>query len=220
MFWANVTKSDVKLSGKDTVVVGGMNTIEVIFSFSADWDNLTTIIAVFKTPKVLVSVDITKEKKITIPWECCDRVGDDIFIGAYGVNEEGLIINPTMWTKLGTVVDGVRIDSAIETEPTNTIFSGLLTKIDNLGNVLDDVLEISDGMSDAIETLEERTLEHREKIDTAENDIEFYSHHPNLKERENQDQHPIGAITGLVSAIGENLTIDEMMELFGGESDA
>lgn len=215
MYWANVDKSNVKLSGKDTIVVGGVKTLGIIFNFSDDWDNLTTIVAVFKTPKVVMAIDVTNDRTTTIPWECCDRIGDEIFVGAYGIDEEGSVVNPTTWTRIGVVVDGVRITNAVESEPTKTIFSKILDDIDSINSSINEIVEAADEMSDAIETLEVRTLEHREKIDTNEDNIEFYSHHPNIKDRGKPDQHPISAVEGLSDALDDSLVPDDLVQLFG-----
>lgn len=203
MYWANVDKSEIKLSGKNTIVVGGVNTIYVAFNISDDWDGLSTIVAVFKTPKVILAVDITSSRTVTIPWECCQRVGDEIFIGLYGLDEDGGIVNPTTWTRLGVVVDGVQINNITESEPTKTIFAKILDDIESINGTINDIADAADMMSDAIETLEVRTLEHREKIDTNEDNIEFYSHHPNIKDRSEQNQHPIESIDGLSDIIDE-----------------
>lgn len=57
-------------------------------------------------------------------------------------------------------------------------------------------------------------------------DINTYSQHPNLSKRDQAEQHPISAISGLTNSLGEKLTrddyltTDEVLNLIGGTNNA
>ncbi|MBQ0067183.1 MAG: DUF4886 domain-containing protein [Phascolarctobacterium sp.] len=82
----------------------GSNGIIVSFSFGQDWQNLSKTV-IFKYGANQKDVILT-EASVTIPWECLQNVGDEIIIGIYGSNAEGTIAIPTLYAKLGEVVEG------------------------------------------------------------------------------------------------------------------
>lgn len=196
MYWANVTGNSIEISGSGTLVVGSANANQVIFSFSAEWANLTRI-AVFKSSINMVAVEVPSNQTVYIPWECCEEVDDVIYLGAYGLDADGNIRRPTTWAALGRVVDGVNIDSAGHSDPTKSIFIDLVEKVDQLGRDILGADTDAEGLSLAIENLEATTTEHRAKIDALEESQELYSHHGNLKGRDEPNQHPASSIEGL-----------------------
>lgn len=216
MYWANVSGNSIEVSGKETLVVGNANVNLVIFSFSSEWTSLRRI-AVFKNSINMVAVDVPSNQTVEIPWECCEEVNDTVYLGAYGLDDEGNVKRPTTWVSLGKIVDGVNIDTVGHSEPTKSIFIDLIEKVDSLSR---DVLGSDynmDGISLAIENLEETMTDHRTKIDGLEETTEYQSHHSNLKGRDEANQHPVSSIDGLSEAIGTDLTPDDLTKLLGGE---
>lgn len=217
MYWANVSGNSIKISGASTLVVGNVNANPVIFSFSSEWMSLRRV-AVFRNSINMVAVDVPMNNIVLIPWECCEEINDTVYLGAYGLDDEGTIRRPTTWAALGKIVDGVNIDAAGHSDPTKSIFIDLMEKVDSLSrDVLGSDYDM-DSVSLAIENLESTASEHRDKIDALEEASELYSHHSNLKGRDESNQHPVASIEGLQEAIGEDLTPDDLPELLGGET--
>lgn len=214
MYWANVSGNSVEVSGGGTLVVGNANANSVIFSFSSEWTNLRRI-AVFRNAINMIAVDVPSTQIVPIPWECCEEVDDTVYLGAYGLDDDGNVKRPTTWAAIGKIVDGVNLDSAGHSDPTKSIFINLLEKVDSLSR---DVLGSDANMDEvslAIENLEATATDHRTKIDSLEEATELYSHHENLKGRGEPNQHPVSSIEGLDSAIGEDLRPEDLEELLG-----
>ncbi len=219
MYWANVSGNSIEVSGRGALVVGNANANSVIFSFSAEWVGLRRI-AVFKNSINMIAVDVPSSQIVYIPWECCEEVDDTVYLGAYGLDDEGTVKRPTTWAAIGKIVDGVNIDSAGHSDPTKSIFIDLLNKVDSLSR---DVLGSDANMDEvslAIENLESTATDHMAKITALEEDTELYSYHRNLKGRDEVSQHPVSSIEGLEAAVGEDLTPADLNELLGigGES--
>lgn len=214
MYWANVNGNSIEVSGRSVLVVGNVNANQVIFSFSSEWGDLRRV-AVFKNSINMVAVDVPSNQAVYIPWECCEAVDDVVYLGAYGLDEDGNVRRPTTWTTLGKVVDGVDIDGAGHADPTKSIFIDLVEKVDSLSRDILGSDTSMDAISLAIENLETTTTDHRAKIDALEETTELYSHHENLKGRDTPNQHPVSAIEGLSESIGEDLKPEDLNELLG-----
>lgn len=217
MYWANVDENILSVSGQSVIVVGNANANQVVFSFSDEWDGLMRV-AVFRNSINVIAVEVPRSGTITIPWECCEEVGDVVYLGAYGLDSDGMVKRPTTWTTLGTIVDGVDINGAGCSEPTKSIYLKLLDKVEDISQDVADSQDSIHEISGAIEDLENSSTSNREKLDALEESNEFFSIHGNLKQRDDLSQHPISAIDGLEEAIGSDLVPSELDELLGGET--
>lgn len=217
MYWANVDENSIGISGKSILVVGNANANKIIFSFSGEWDGLKKI-AVFKNSINIISVEVPDNLTLCIPWECCEEIGDTVYLGVYGIDEDNNIRRPTVWTAIDKIVDGVDMDGAGHTEPTKTIFVELLEKVEELDRgVMDTNIDIS-GISSAVENLEKGSTDSYEKLGILEAEVEKYSYHPNLKGREEPNQHPISSIEDFKDYDGGDMTPEGLLELLGGGS--
>lgn len=203
MYWVDVNENDVSSVGTDTIVRNNINAVKVKFSFSEEWDNLIKNV-VFRGSGKTIGIELSTDL-VTIPWECCKTINESIYVGAYGVDTNGSVLRPTVWTLLGRVVDGVDVNGVLAPSSSNNTLG---TIIEALGDLKDDLDEAMDRVNDMSENLTD-----------VEKDLETYSEHPNLYGRDEPDQHPIEAIRGLSEALGTHnyLTPDELKELLGGD---
>lgn len=205
MYWVNVNQNTVDVTGLDVIVRNNVNAVQVKFSFSEEWDNLTKIV-VFRGSKKVVAVK-PENDLVTIPWECCKNIDDIIYVGAYGIDSNGTIVRPTTWARIGRIVDGVDVSGAASPKPSDSTFAEI---IDAIGDLKDDL----DAMSDRVSAVSEN-------LGDVENDLEIYSNHQNLNGLDEPDQHPVSAIIGLEGRLTpvEYLTPDELKILLGGDDD-
>lgn len=85
-------------------VVAGTVGLEVEFSFDPTWGALKKT-AVFRVGSKTRDVCDAGEKVI-VPWELLQKPGSCLWAGVYGVNEEGNLQIPTVWTDLGVIQPG------------------------------------------------------------------------------------------------------------------
>lgn len=204
MYWVNVDSNTVTVSGSDVIVQNNVNAVQVKFSFSEEWDNLTEMIIFRGSGKVIGVRPI--DGITTIPWECCKVINDTIYVGAYGIDSDGTIVRPTTWGQIGRVVDGVDVDGVASPNPSDSTFVDI---IDALGDLKDDV-----------DDMDKRVSYMSENLSDFEDDLETYSYHQNLHGLDEPDQHPISAVTDLERRLTpiSYLTGDELEILLGGDS--
>lgn len=203
IYWVNVDENVVVVTGTDVIVRNNINAVKVKFSFSEEWDDLTKNV-VFRGSGKTIGIELSSDL-VTIPWECCKTVNDQIYVGAYGVDSNGSVLRPTIWSLLGRIVDGVNVSGVLSPSPSDSILG---TVIEALGDLKDD-----------IDAAMNRVDEISENLSDVETDFETYSEHPNLYGRNEPDQHPIEAITGLQDALVTHsyLTPEELKELIRGD---
>lgn len=131
MILANVTANSIAISNKELLVTGSSRTNLVQFSFSEDWDDLIQI-AVFKTVLHQIALQIPSTHLLSIPWECYETIGDTVQIGCYGVNASNRILLPTVWSDLGSIVDGTDIVGSVRGTASDDIYSKLLNAVADL----------------------------------------------------------------------------------------
>lgn len=204
MYWVNVNENTVDVVGSDVIVQNNVNAVQVKFSFSEEWDNLKEMV-VFRGSGKAISIRPI-DGLVTIPWECCKTINDVIYVGAYGIDDNGMIVRPTTWGQIGRVVDGVDVDVVVSPTPNDNTFSEIIGAI---GDLKDDIDDMSTRVSDMSENLSD-----------FEGDLETYSYHQNLHGLEEPDQHPIEAVIGLKEKLVTTnyLTPDELRILLGGDS--
>lgn len=101
-----------------TSVAESINTEFVEFVFDSAWDNLIKY-ACFKNSKVDKEYHILLNETNTcaVPWEVLAEPGL-LYVGALGTNEEGAVVQPTIWVQISKVVDGVSPTGDISEEAT------------------------------------------------------------------------------------------------------
>lgn len=99
-----VTGNIARVIEKPAKITSGTVGLPVEFTFDSQWEGLDKI-AVFQAGYVrkhmVLVVDAT-----AVPMEVLARPGVRLNIGVYGVNEDGSVAIPTIWTSLGNIREG------------------------------------------------------------------------------------------------------------------
>lgn len=122
MILAKVNLNHITIQTNELLTSGSVNVNEVKFSFSADWNDLSKT-AIFKTTKKTKSIILTTDSCI-IPWEVLADAGEALWVGVYGTQGKTMAI-PTIWAKLGRVLDGAELDAS-DREPTPDVYAQIL----------------------------------------------------------------------------------------------
>ncbi len=97
-------KTKLTLQSREQLTSGSVNVYPVQFRFSPDWEGLTRT-AVFKAGSELRSVSLDGSGECILPWEVLTVPGWQLMAGVYGIRG-GKTVLPTVWTNLGTILEG------------------------------------------------------------------------------------------------------------------
>lgn len=92
---------------RELLVCGNVNTYEVKFTLSEDWQALDSISAVFNTDGGVYPV-IMDGTTVKIPWEVLTEPNQTVFVGLYGYTGEQLVMVSNL-VVLGDVVPGGKL---------------------------------------------------------------------------------------------------------------
>jgi len=115
IFILRANKNKLEVLEREPVTSGSVNVYRVRFEFSPDWQGLTRK-AVFKTGKGSRTVLLDESGECVIPWEVLTVYGLPLMVGVFGTLDETVL--PTIWTSLGTILEGVPIASPDARPPT------------------------------------------------------------------------------------------------------
>lgn len=162
MIEANVLKNAITLTEREQMTSGSVNVYHVHFHFSSHWDDLEKV-AIFKTPTTIINVPI-EDNVCVVPWEVTTTPGLTVDLGVYGIKASQIIL-PTIWIRLGTIVEGVFIGEAESGDHTPDIYDAILSKMHEL---LEEVQSIKDVTlsSEDIETIIERYFKEHPSTDS------------------------------------------------------
>lgn len=149
MIEANVLKNSITLTEREQMTSGSVNVYHVHFHFSSHWDDLEKV-AIFKTPTTIINVPI-EDNVCVVPWEVTTTPGLTVDLGVYGIKASQVIL-PTIWIRLGVIVEGVFIGEAESGDHTPDIYDAILSTVQEL---LEEVQSIKDVTlsSEDIETI-------------------------------------------------------------------
>lgn len=133
MIEVNVLKNQLVVTEREQITSGSVNVYAVHFHFTSDWDELEKV-AVFQAPGIIINVPINNNIAV-IPWEVMTTPGVIVQLGVYGIKTLTTIL-PTIWTNLGTVVEGVIIGDAESTGHTPDIYETILQKFKEIDEEL------------------------------------------------------------------------------------
>lgn len=196
VFYAEKGKLTVR--EREVLVCGSVNTYQVCFEFSGEWEGLVRT-ALFRAGNQTIPVRLDKTGQCTIPWEVLAARGYMLYAGIYGTRGSE-VVRPTTWAPCGYIRDGT------EMEPGNKPATP---------GIYEQILEEAAGKGDGLSyDGEELTLLSGDRalsaVSLAGGD------HGTLRNREAPDQHPIRAITGLQEAldtIPQPMSAGELREL-------
>lgn len=123
MLQINVSVADATVATKETLTAGRVG-LECQFGFSAEWDGLAKV-AVFDGAEAR-DVAMTDGDTVTVPWECLASAGYTLRVGVYGMNAEGTIVIPTVWAKVGKILDAAAPTEQDSQEPSPELAAQLL----------------------------------------------------------------------------------------------
>lgn len=123
MLQINVSVADATVATKETLTAGRVG-LECQFGFSAEWDDLAKV-AVFDGAEAR-DVAMTDGDTVTVPWECLASAGYTLRVGVYGMNAEGTIVIPTVWAKVGKILDAAAPTEQDSQEPSPELAAQLL----------------------------------------------------------------------------------------------
>lgn len=126
MILAHVNRNCLTVQKSELLTSGSCRVNEIKFVFSEDWDELKKT-AVFKTTKKQISVLLTTDICV-VPWEVLSDADESLWVGVYGTKGETVVL-PTIWGKLGRVLDGAELGEDAK-EPTPNAYAQILLLLD------------------------------------------------------------------------------------------
>lgn len=201
MFELNVQKNQIAVTSREDVTSGSAGVYRVRFTFSEDWTGLTKT-AVFRAGGVGVSVLLTGEE-CDVPPEVTGKclAGYGLRVGLYGVRGDAVILN-TVWSDLATIQDGVCTPHEEPFTPSqfDQVLAALAKKGDGLSWDGAKLALVSEGkeVSSVV-------------INTGGGGGGGTSDHRLLSHREDENQHPVEAISGL-----DEISNVEILKLWNG----
>ena len=113
---------------------------QVQFMFNDHWTNMKKTAVFKRCGKTIDVVDSEWNGDIvTVPSEMTEEAGLQVYVGVYGVSEDGKRITPTLYAPLGTVALGAEPDGDPSTDPTLPVWAQLQGDIDKIKDELEDV---------------------------------------------------------------------------------
>lgn len=200
MFELYAKKNKLTVLEREAVTSGSVNVYAVHFNFSSDWDSLTKT-AVFQAGEVSRAVLLPADGVCSIPWEVLAAPNVALKAGVFGTRD-GSVVLPTVWASLGVILRGVDSDETAR-PPSPGVYEQLLDALERKADGLD-----YDGSFLSL-------LSGKKVLDTVpiaggggEGGV---SDHRLLSHREDAEQHPIEAISGL-----EEISNLELLKIWNG----
>ena len=109
------------LKETETLTAGMVNYPQVLLTFSDAWDGMGKVATCRAGADPSSAVDVegivtyALGSTFTVPSECLEDSGVELYIGVQGVNAQNEVVIPTIWVSAGTIMDGVTPDEAINT---------------------------------------------------------------------------------------------------------
>ncbi len=104
MFELYAHKSLLALREREPLVSGAVDTVQVRFGFSEEWEGLSRTV-VFRAEGRSWELCLGDDCTCHIPWEALSEHDRELSVGVYGTLD-GRRVLPTVWAKLGTIREG------------------------------------------------------------------------------------------------------------------
>lgn len=175
-------------------VSGQVKSYSVVFELATpDWDGLS-VTAVFADGAVSKDVlGITAGEAVPVPHECMATAGRTVSVALYGTDSSGVVLN-TNYARLFRTGAGADPAGDTSADPTLPVWAQIQGQIGDL-----DELDTED-KSSLVAAINEAAQSGGGTGGTTD--------HTKLKNRDAADQHPIGAITGLETALAEKYSAE------------
>ena len=150
MFVIEVTNNRATTKRGELLTKGQVGA-QVQFTFNDHWTNMKKI-AVFKRCGKTIDVmdNAWNGDIITVPPEMTEEAGLLVYVGVYGVSEDGKRITPTLYAPLGAVARGADPNGDPSTDPTLPVWAHLQAQIGDLSNLTtEDKTSLVDAINEA-----------------------------------------------------------------------
>lgn len=119
-------KNQLSVRKREPITSGSVNVYEASFEFSDDWDGLKRF-TTFRAGNIYRSIVLDTNNTCLIPWETMVIPNVMLYVGVCGTKEEDIVL-PTIWAKLGMILQGSETGTEI-LPPTPDIWQQMLDKI-------------------------------------------------------------------------------------------
>ena len=135
MFKIKVT-TNLASTTRGELLTKGQIGAQVQFMFNDHWSDMKKTAVFKRCGKTIDVVDSEWNGDIvTIPSEMTEEAGLQVYVGVYGVSEDGKRITPTLYAPLGAVALGAEPDGDPSTDPTLPVWAQLQAQIGDLSNL-------------------------------------------------------------------------------------
>ena len=112
-----------EVTERPEIITSGTVGLPVEFTFDDSWAGLNKL-TVFRAGDVAITV----AEPGVVPWEVLEKPNVWLQIGVYGVNGDGTVVIPTLWTSVGVIHTGAD-PGEVAAEPTHTVWQEMLDRI-------------------------------------------------------------------------------------------
>lgn len=204
----DVYKANAVLRQQETITSGSQRAFSVFFNLECeDWSGLTKR-AVFRAGGVTREVLLDVTHICEIPWEVLEKPNVTLEIGVYGTDETGVVL-PTVWVSAGKIKQGTEQSKKAQT-PTPDVWEQLTGMIGNLESL---ETEAKDNIVNAVNEV-------KDSADAAMEEAKKPIAHKDTTGRDQPEQHPISAITGLEAELKGKVKRSEIGDTFEFSQDS
>lgn len=204
----DVYKANAVLRQQETITSGSQRAFSVFFNLECeDWSGLTKR-AVFRAGGVTREVLLDVTHICEIPWEVLEKPNVKLEIGVYGTDETGVVL-PTVWVSAGNIKQGTEQSKKAQ-NPTPDVWEQLTGMIGNLESL---ETEAKDNIVNAVNEV-------KDSADAAMEEAKKPIAHKDTTGRDQPEQHPISAITGLEAELKGKVKRSEIGDTFEFSQDS
>lgn len=204
----DVYKANAVLRQQETITSGSQKAFKAHFNFKCEeWSGLTKR-AVFKSGSVTKEVLLEATHICEIPWEVLKKPNVRLEIGVYGTDETGVVL-PTVWVSAGDIKQGTE-QSEESQNPTPDIWEQVTSTIGNPENL----------KTSAKDNIVNAVNEVKDSADAAMKEAKKPIAHKDTTGRDQPEQHPISAITGLETELKGKVKRSEIGDTFEFSQDS
>ena len=204
----DVYKANAVLRQQEAITSGSQRAFSVFFNFDREnWSGLTKR-AVFKAGGITREVLLDVTHICEIPWEVLRKPNVKLEIGVYGTDETGVVL-PTVWVSAGDIKQGTE-QSEESQSPTPDIWEQVTSTIGNPENL----------KTSAKDNIVNAVNEVKDSADAAMKEAKKPIAHKDTTGRDQPEQHPISAITGLEAELKGKVKRSEIGDTFEFSQDS
>lgn len=129
------------------VLTGGMVGVPAEFTFDEAWSDLVKVV-LFRAGGEVYSIHEIQDA-VTVPWEVLKKENCTLYVGVYGVSEDGSLVIPTLWAQVGMIQPGADVEATPAADPALPVWKEALDTARNAHRIALDVrLDAQGGVFD------------------------------------------------------------------------